>query len=305
MIYYFTITLQSDPGDGAPVIIAAIAISLTIFSREFFGVRASFINCLIHLVEKVNNPETKMPDISSVEIVVLNIWVFEVISLSSSYLQDHLANKGKISVEFQIHLDWNSMLSIKSLLGRPLRSNAVVVPPPPPPVVAEGDGTDTERAVINKRASFDEGIAMTEFSSTYIREAPVMNPMAPVERTPSPPPMQPQSAPQPVDRVMENALPPATTSALISSHVEEGHAAPAHPLDMSPQHPVEAIAQPARELSPPLEPSPLLELSAPLVPSRQLELSPPPSEPPSRPSSVSSSPATALSLDPTDDSPSH
>lgn len=159
VLYYFALTVQFDSSDhGAAVILAAIAVSLAIFSREIFGVRATYIQCMLALVDKVNQPETTAKDLSSPETLALNIWVFKDMSFSKIWISRHLAEHGRISIEVSPDLALRNIFSLNSLLGRPLKSNAKV------PAAVADPSKDADSGTAGVRGSLS--VEMTSLPAT-------------------------------------------------------------------------------------------------------------------------------------------
>lgn len=101
VIYFMTHVYRQK--ESAPSTVAVTTTILLVFSgilwRELFGSRKVFIQCMILLLQKVNNPMTTMKDISFLELLVMNLIVFRKMSFSANYLSNHLHFHGSIDIE--------------------------------------------------------------------------------------------------------------------------------------------------------------------------------------------------------------
>lgn len=124
VLYYFSTTVQFATAEhGTGVILAATAVSLAIFSREIFGVRAIFLDCMLMLVDKVNQPDIIAKDISAPEAFALNMWMFNDMTFSKLRISRHLQQFGKFEVDTVINVTLKNAFSLNSLLGGHMQSN--------------------------------------------------------------------------------------------------------------------------------------------------------------------------------------
>eukprot|EP00981_Chlorochromonas_danica_P009535 scaffold2721_cov181-Ochromonas_danica.AAC.13 len=81
-----------------------LALSSIIFLREAAGLYAAWVHALELLIAKVNAKETTVHDLSWIECLVVNIWKFEVISVSPQFLIFVLQHREEVDLGFKRRL---------------------------------------------------------------------------------------------------------------------------------------------------------------------------------------------------------
>lgn len=76
-----------------------IVFIVTSFIREYFGVRGAFIRSMHSLVNKMNNDEIKLNNLSKVELLLFNLWRYKKFTTSPMLISEELLNKGKIIIK--------------------------------------------------------------------------------------------------------------------------------------------------------------------------------------------------------------
>ncbi len=99
IVVYFLkmITFQDALFTSEALIGVTIAITVIIAIQEFFGVRIAVIRAVDALIEKVNDPDTTVKDLSLAEIIVLNWMQFGMISFSKLHVAKELQDKGALT----------------------------------------------------------------------------------------------------------------------------------------------------------------------------------------------------------------
>ena len=99
IVVYFLkmITFQDALFTSEALIGVTIAITVIIAIQEFFGVRIAVIRAVDALIEKVNDPDTTVKDLSLPEIFVLNWMQFGMISFSKLHVAKELQDKGALT----------------------------------------------------------------------------------------------------------------------------------------------------------------------------------------------------------------
>jgi hypothetical protein len=96
VIGLYTSQIRDSVSETAKPLLLSVAcsVSAVIFVREMFGVRKAFNLGLDELVKKVNNPETKLTQLSKFEVFVFNVWMLKTISWSPLHISSHLNHRG-------------------------------------------------------------------------------------------------------------------------------------------------------------------------------------------------------------------
>ena len=95
LIYYF---LRIDPLPGV-IFLPLACIVVFIWYRESFGLYKVSQIALKQLVEKANDPNSKMIDFSKAEIFLLNYLLFKRISFHFQDIANHLLSKGQLDLK--------------------------------------------------------------------------------------------------------------------------------------------------------------------------------------------------------------
>lgn len=140
---YFLTTM--DFGDkalrnGIYVLIALL--TAAIFVRECFGVRSAYFHALSRLVDKINDPEVTLQQVSVVEVVVLNAYFFRVLSMSLVRISEVLArDDGGLFFEKPTHIRLKNFASWQKMMHSNGRS-AQTSPQEPSAAKAAGKARD-------------------------------------------------------------------------------------------------------------------------------------------------------------------
>jgi hypothetical protein len=94
LIYVSNIKQAFSPSAKQVVLALSFTAAAVIFVREVNGVKKVGREALIKLVTKVNLPETKVSELSTVEVMVLNWWMFQTLSWSLIHISSYLHNRG-------------------------------------------------------------------------------------------------------------------------------------------------------------------------------------------------------------------
>ncbi len=98
VVYFLTmITYHDELMTSQAMIGLTSAVTFIIAIQEVFGVKKCIIGSVDALIEKVNNPETTVKDLSLAEFVVLNWMQFKTISTSKLLVAKELQEKGSLS----------------------------------------------------------------------------------------------------------------------------------------------------------------------------------------------------------------
>jgi hypothetical protein len=125
VFFLFTDTVIPDQKKvGRNIVLIAVSISVVIFSREYFGVKSVFFEAVQKLLEKINAPGLSIKELSSIEAIVVNLWVFKTFSWSKIPISDHLINKGPITADVYSPVHLKHAATLRSLFGRSLRVSA-------------------------------------------------------------------------------------------------------------------------------------------------------------------------------------
>lgn len=118
IVIYFvdTIPVTTSKEEKNAIIYSAIAISITVFSREVFGLRHSWKVSLQGLFKKVNEDDTTVADVSWLELLILNWWKFDKLSISTVYLGNLLAKHEKLDTDFRTTVSLKNVTALQDLL---------------------------------------------------------------------------------------------------------------------------------------------------------------------------------------------
>lgn len=81
------------------MIIIVFIVTSFILIREYFGVRGAFIRSMHSLVNKMNNDEIKLNNLSKIELLLFNLWRYKKFTTSPMLISEELLNKGKIIIK--------------------------------------------------------------------------------------------------------------------------------------------------------------------------------------------------------------
>jgi hypothetical protein len=90
LIYYVGQIETSIKTSFAAILIAFSAIYVAAIStREMVGLKSAYGMTMVGLVEKFNDPNTTMANVSWLEVLVINVLIFHEYSISTEYLASH------------------------------------------------------------------------------------------------------------------------------------------------------------------------------------------------------------------------
>lgn len=96
--------------------VGVLLVSITIFCKELQGLHVTVHSALKGLLDKVNKDDVLVGELSWLELVVVNLWIFRSASLSSSRLAEHLAKYGSIGKDVTPSLSLKNAFSLNAML---------------------------------------------------------------------------------------------------------------------------------------------------------------------------------------------
>jgi hypothetical protein len=93
-IYVSNIKQAFSPSAKQIVLALSFTAAGIIFIREINGVKKVYREALVNLVAKVNHPETKVNELSTIEVMVFNLWMFNSFSSSVIHISSYLHSRG-------------------------------------------------------------------------------------------------------------------------------------------------------------------------------------------------------------------
>lgn len=115
---YFLLNLEFFGNEMQTVLFyTLIAIGISIFYRELFGLKSACDIALDNLVLKVNDPECSLNSLAAMELFVLNRVLFRTWSTSPMKLSEELSLKGKVVLDSKKRIRLKNAFAVNSLLN--------------------------------------------------------------------------------------------------------------------------------------------------------------------------------------------
>lgn len=118
IIFYFLATIEFGSSSLRDAIMSLVIVSVSgLFIGEMFGVRAAYYHAMELLVLKTNRPDLTTKELSWMEIVMLNRYLFGVWSTSLQLIANEITQKGYVHFEKPTSVTLHNMNSLSHVMG--------------------------------------------------------------------------------------------------------------------------------------------------------------------------------------------